>query len=116
MYISLITLFRSQEILYLVHTNLCGPMLVQTNGGVKYFVVFINNYSWYIMIYLLHNKSNVFDTFQVYKVMVETKINKKLETIWFDKYGGEFKSNEFSNFCEVHGISKQLTNPYAPIA
>jgi hypothetical protein len=49
-------------------------MLVQTNGGVKYFVVFIQNYLWYIVIYLLHNKSNVFDNFQMYKVMVETKI------------------------------------------
>jgi hypothetical protein len=48
--------------------------------------------------------------------MVETKINKKLKTLLFDKYGGEFKSKEFSNFCEVHGISKQLTNPYTPIA
>ncbi len=91
-------------------------MLVQTNGGAKYFVFFIDNYSWYIMIYLLHNKSNVFDKFQVYKIMVETKINKKLKTLLFDKYGGEFKSKEFSNFCEVHGISKQLTNPYTPIA
>jgi hypothetical protein len=95
MYISLITIFRSEEILYLVHTNLCGPMLVQTNGGVKYFVVFIENYSWYIVIYLLHNKSNVFDNFQMYKVMVETKIRS-----WkhFDlTNGGEFESKEFSN-------------------
>ena len=35
----------SKEILELVHTNLCGPMEVQSYKGDKYILLFVDDYS-----------------------------------------------------------------------
>ena len=36
---------RAKELLKLVHTNICGPMIIQAIDGCEYFVTFINDYS-----------------------------------------------------------------------
>ena len=36
---------RAQELLELVHLDVCGPMSIQARGGYEYFITFIENYS-----------------------------------------------------------------------
>ena len=36
---------RKSELLELVHSDVCGPMKVKTNGGALYFVTFIDDCS-----------------------------------------------------------------------
>ena len=48
---------RSKEPLQLVHSDVCGPLSVQARGGYEYFVSFIDNYSRYGYVYLMHKKS-----------------------------------------------------------
>lgn len=38
--------WRAKEPLELVHSNICDPMKIQTLGGNRYFLTFINDYSW----------------------------------------------------------------------
>ena len=51
----------SNAILELVHTNLCGPIDVQSYKGDKYFILFVDNYSRMMTVMFLREKclSNV---------------------------------------------------------
>ena len=44
---------RSQRKLELVHSDICGPMSVESLGGHRYFVTFIDDYSWCCAVYFL---------------------------------------------------------------
>ena len=62
---------RSKEPLQLVHSDICSPLSVQDRGGYEYFVTFIDDYSRYGYVYLMHKKSETFGKFQEF--MVELK-------------------------------------------
>jgi hypothetical protein len=47
---------HSIELLKLVHMDLCGPMQTPTHGGAKYFVVFIDDYSQFTIVYFIRKK------------------------------------------------------------
>ena len=55
---------RSKEPLKLVHSNVCGPLSVQARGGYEYFVTFMDDYSRYGYVYLMHKKSETFGKFK----------------------------------------------------
>lgn len=48
---------RSSELLELIHTDIYGPFDVPSWGGEKYFITFIDDFSRYCYLYLLHEKS-----------------------------------------------------------
>ena len=56
---------RSTRRLQLVHSDVCGPIAMQTEsiGGHKYFVNFIDDYSQCCAVYFLKQKSEVFNKF-----------------------------------------------------
>ena len=62
---------RATKILPLVHTNVCGLFDVQTRDGYVYFIIFINDYSWYGFMYLMHHKSEAFEKFKRFRHEVE---------------------------------------------
>ena len=54
---------RVTEILALVYTDVCGPFYVQGRGDYIYFINFTDDYSRYGFVYLIHQKSEVFEKF-----------------------------------------------------
>ena len=62
---------RVIEILVLVYTDVCGPFDVQVRVGYVYFIIFIDDFSWYRFIYLMHQKSEVFEKFIEFRHEVE---------------------------------------------
>jgi transposase InsO family protein len=44
---------------------------------------------------------------------VENQISKKMKMLWYN-HGGGFTSRDFNAFCELYGITCQLTNSYSP--
>eukprot|EP00253_Pinus_taeda_P019794 PITA_19794 len=64
-------------------------------------------------VYFLKHKSDVFSIFQKFKTLVEKESGCNIMTLRTDN-GGEFCSSAFSNFCDTHGIKRQLTTPYTP--
>uniref|UniRef100_A0A2P2NFM4 Retrovirus-related Pol polyprotein from transposon TNT 1-94 n=1 Tax=Rhizophora mucronata TaxID=61149 RepID=A0A2P2NFM4_RHIMU len=62
---------RSFNILELIYCDICDLHSVQTLGGKRYFVTFIDDYSKYYHIYLLHTKNEILKRFKVYKSKVE---------------------------------------------
>ena len=47
---------RSEELLEIVHTDICGPFDSPSFGNEKYLITFIDDFSCYFYIYLLHEK------------------------------------------------------------
>jgi hypothetical protein len=55
---------RAKGILELVHSDVLGPVIVPLLGGSMYYVFFIDDFSKKKWIYLLRNKSELFEKFK----------------------------------------------------
>lgn len=104
------TLYRAEKILELVHGDICGPITPSTSGGNRYILVLIDDFSRYMWIALLKEKSDAFSKFKGFKALVEQETKKCIQTFRTDR-GGEFVSHEFNNFCIESGIKRHLTAP-----
>jgi hypothetical protein len=49
---------RSNDLLGLVHTDVCGPMSFVARGGFQYYITFTDDFSRYVCIYLMRHKKN----------------------------------------------------------
>ncbi|GJX56146.1 gag-pol polyprotein, partial [Tanacetum coccineum] len=84
---------------------------VQSLGGAKYFVSFIDDYSRRCWVYQIKKKSNAFEVFKVYKARVELDYGKKIKCLRTDN-GGECTGDEFDTFYRQEGIKGQFTTTY----
>jgi hypothetical protein len=85
---------RSQGILDLVHSDVCGPMSSPSLSGCLYYVIFIDDYSRKCWIYFLKDKSDTFDKFKEYKDFIEKQIGKHIRILRINN-GGYFESLQF---------------------
>jgi hypothetical protein len=69
---------RVTDLLEIIHTDVCGPMSVSTHGGYCYFVTFPNDLSRYGYVYLMKQKSRMFEKFKEFQSEVENHHNKRL--------------------------------------
>ncbi|GJW54514.1 zinc finger, CCHC-type containing protein [Tanacetum coccineum] len=104
---------RSTSPLDLVYGDLCGPITPPTPSGKKYIFLIVDDYSRYMWVYFLSTKDQAFDTFKEYKSTIEKELRTTLKMLRTDR-GGEFTSNEFTQYCKENGIARQLTAPYSP--
>lgn len=97
----------------IVHTDLCGPMRTESNGGARYLLTFTDNFSRWTEIYLLHRKSEITEKFIEYKNYVETHTGMKIKTLQSDN-GNEFINSGMDRILKDSGIRNRLTAPYTP--
>ena len=76
---------RSSEPLQLIHTDICGPFDIPSWNGEKYFITFIDDFSRYCYLYLLHEKSQSVNTFEVFINEVEKQLDKKVKVVRSDE-------------------------------
>ena len=105
---------RNSIMLEPVHSDVCELNGVLTRGGERYFIKFIDNFSRFTYVYLMRNKDESFDMFKRYKTEVENQNGRKIKILRSDR-GGEYFPNNFSTFCEEHGIIHQSSAPYTPL-
>ena len=86
--------YHLEEVLELVHTNLCGPIGIESYSGDMYFILFVDNYSRMMILIYLKERYKDFQKFKWYLVRVEKEIGKKLKFLSSNR-GGEFISNVF---------------------
>ncbi|KAD6454704.1 hypothetical protein E3N88_09410 [Mikania micrantha] len=68
---------------------------------------FHHRLGWRFQIYFLTSKDEAFRTFKKFKLKINNDIGIKLKMLRIDR-GGEFTSNEFTQFCNDIGIARQL--------
>ena len=104
---------RSNDLLALIHSDVCGPLSIPARGGYQYFITFTDDYSRYGYVYLLKHKSESFEKFKIFKNEVQNQLGKNIKALRSDR-GGEYLSQEFENHLKECGIVSQLTPPGTP--
>ena len=91
----------SKEYLEYIHSDMWGPSPIASLSRKWYFVFFIDDYSRFVWVYFLTDKSEVFATFKSWKAQVETQTRRKVRTLHLrvrffrSDNGGEYTSREF---------------------
>jgi transposase InsO family protein len=104
---------RATRLLELVHSDICGPMQVDSLGGKKYFITFIDDYSRAVIVRTIAKKSEAYDSFITFKAWAENLTGHRIKSFRSDR-GGEYNSNAFTKFLELHGIAHQQSPAYTP--
>jgi hypothetical protein len=94
--------------LQLIFSDVWGPT-IESFGSKKYHVSFIDDYSKFTWIYLIHHKSDVFKYFLEFQSLAECMFNRKIISVQSD-WGGEYERLN-SLFCQV-GIAHQVSCPH----
>lgn len=95
----------------LTHSDVCGPMEVASTDGSRFFVVFVDDYTRTIRIYLMRTKDETLTAFKLYLQEMLQPEGLKPRILRSDN-GGEYTSAEFTTFCKINGIQRELTNRY----
>lgn len=104
---------RASGMLDLVHSDLCGPMEVNSFSGARYFYTFIDDFSRKVFVYFLKNKELAEMVFQHFKAFVENQTGKLIKILRSDN-GGEYISQSYENTLKKAGIHHQKSIPYSP--
>ncbi|RVW15878.1 Copia protein [Vitis vinifera] len=114
---------RATDVLELIHTDICGPYPTASWNGQQYFITFIDDYSRYGYLFLIHEKSQSLDVFKTFKAEVELQLNKRIKSVRSDRGGeyygrydgsGEQHPGPFAKYLEECGIVPQYTMPGSP--
>ena len=101
------------EPLELVHSDVCGKLESKSLSGAEYFVIFIDDKTRFVCVYVIKHKSNVFKKFCEWKTEVEKSLGHCVTTLHTDN-GGKYTSTEFEAYLRNEGIKHELTIPKCP--
>ena len=76
-------------------------------------MLLIDDYIGMSWVTFLKEKSEAFENFKIFKAMVENETNQKIKCLR-SANTREFTSNEFNEFCEIHGIKRQFSAAKTP--
>nr|KYP59043.1 Retrovirus-related Pol polyprotein from transposon TNT 1-94 [Cajanus cajan] len=95
--------------LQLVFSDIWGPSPVASSSGARYYIIFIDAFSKYSWIFLLHTKSQAFDAFNKFKTNVELQLGYRLKAIQTDNAKEYLK---FTKYLTENGIQHRLSCPH----
>ena len=92
----------------LIHSDIWGPSRTTGLCGSKYFVTFIDDYSRLTWVFILKNRSQLFDVFKIFYAEICQQFNAHLLTFRSDN-AQEYKDHNFNQFFASHGIIHQTS-------
>ena len=95
---------RSERILEIIHTDICGLFPATTVDGYDFFIIFTDDYSRYAYIYPIKERSEALDKFKILKAEVENQYDLKIKIVRSD-CGGEYYGR--------HTPYSQVSGPFA---
>jgi transposase InsO family protein len=104
---------RSNEVLQLLHGDICGPISPPTPSKNRYFLLLVDDYSRYMWICLLTTKDAAAEAIKRVQAAAERKSRQKLKALRTDRRG-EFAAVDFVKYCAELGVHRQLMAPYSP--
>jgi hypothetical protein len=108
---------RCNDVVKLIHTDICDPFSKAIRNGHCYFITFIYDYLRYGYIYLIKKKAKSLDMFISFKAKVELQLNKRIKIVRSDRgeYYGRYDGSDeqlpgpFAKYLEECGIIPQYT-------
>jgi len=102
----------SSKPLEMIHSDVWTTK-TKSIGGCKYYVSFIDDRTRKLWVYFTEHKGEVFQHFLNFKSMVEKEKGVSIKCLRSDG-GGEYFSNEFSEYLKEHGIQRKYSCSYSP--
>ena len=99
---------RANELFDLVHTDLSGIVRISNPLNVNYFLVFIDDHSRYISVFLIARKYQVPECYKQYKNWISVQFNRNIKCLRSDN-GTEFENLKMNSETTDLGTVKQLT-------
>nr|GFA21596.1 hypothetical protein [Tanacetum cinerariifolium] len=93
------TAFASNKPLYLLHTDLCGPMRVQSINGNRYLLVFVDDYSRYTWVFFLYSKDEASEVITSFIKKTQVNLQLQFQRVRTDN-GTEFKNKTLAKFFD----------------
>jgi len=104
---------RNSKKLQIIHSDVCGPMRVESIGKARYIVTFVDDYSRWCEIRLIKQKDEVLTAFKNFKTMAEALHGKRILFLQMDN-GKEYINAAFDDFLRENGIRRRLTVTHTP--
>jgi transposase InsO family protein len=95
-----------------VHKDLCGSVTPATPGGRRYFLLLIDDLSYYMWVVVLGSKGEAADAIRHAQAAAEAECGRKLRVLRTDN-GGEFTVAEFASYCADEGVQRHYSAPYS---
>lgn len=98
------------EPLQLIYSDIWGPSPIPSTNDSRYYIHFIDAYSKFTWLYLIHKKSRALNCFIHFKTMIENQLGTKIKSLQTDG-GKEYVA--FSQFLiNTNGIVHRVSCPY----
>jgi hypothetical protein len=104
---------RSKDPGELTHSDLWGPARVESIGGAKYYISFIDDCSRRVSVVFLKHKSEATIKMKQHLTYLERRCENRPKKVRVDN-GKEYINNELLTWCKDRGIEIQMTAPYSP--
>ena len=95
----------------LIHMDLWGLAPILSTTGARYFLLLIDDFSWFSWLHPLHNKDQALPTFIKFKALVENQFNSYRLCLLSDN-NGEFRA--FTSYLANHGVQHSCSCPKTP--
>lgn len=86
-----------------IHADLCGPMEETGIGGARYFFLLKDEASSFRYVYLIKQKSNVFEILKEFLPLVKNVTGNNMKHFRSDN-GGEFINNDVMKLLSTNGV------------
>ncbi|GJY80618.1 ribonuclease H-like domain-containing protein [Tanacetum coccineum] len=93
----------------IIHSDLWTSPIA-SESGIKYYAIFLDNFSHFVWIYPLHKKSDLFDTFVGFRAYVNNQFNVDIKALQRD-HGGEYDNTRFHDLFRQNGIQFRFSCP-----
>ncbi|PNF20906.1 hypothetical protein B7P43_G11180, partial [Cryptotermes secundus] len=103
----------AENVLEVIHSDVCGKITPQSLGGKQYFVTFLDDNSRFSTVEVLTNKCDVLPAFQRYVEKVEVLQERRIKFLQSDN-GGEYCSAAFNEYLDQKGIGRRLSVARTP--
>jgi transposase InsO family protein len=104
---------RLNRRLWIIHSDLAGPMQMHFIQGSSYIATFIDNYSRHGVVYYLKIKDQCAAAFNKFLAWAENQTSERLLALHSDR-GGEYLSSTLRSILDSKGIGHKLSMPHLP--
>jgi transposase InsO family protein len=99
--------------LELDHMDLFGSIAYISIGGSKYCLVIVDDYSRFMWVFFLQEKSQTQETLKGFLRRAQNEFGLRIKKIRSDN-GTKFKNSQIEGFLEDEGIKHEFSSPYTP--
>lgn len=96
-----------------IHSDVCGPMSVQSPTGSRYYINFKDEFSGYRQVYFMKKKSEALDKFKLFEIQVFNDTGTHIQHLRTDN-GTEYVIKDFKEHLLRNKIQHHTTAPYTP--